>query len=332
MGLIEKTVFLSYRRTDVPWALSISQQLIAHGYDVFFDLDSIASGDFEQVILENIRKRAHFLVLLTPTALDRCSELGDWLRREIEEALDKRRNIVPIALPGFDFVSPAIERQLTGKIALLRRYNALPVSREFFNAAIDRLCEKYLNVPLDEVQHPDMGAASAAHSCSFEVGFFKEGSSNAAPALGCGAMLLAIMVGVVAPIFHQDWQTLAFLLFMGGFFWSWASGMFLGLFGRKTVHPIQVDDLGIIQSNVELRWPKIVSVTEDKFHKTLVLSEKLSKISVPADSNNVDKLVVEIRHRLKPEVYLEAERLMRRIEDTRPNSSTAAASPASNPE
>ena len=50
----------------VRWALAISQNLTQSSYDVFFDYQGIASGDFEQVILENIRARAHFLVLLTP--------------------------------------------------------------------------------------------------------------------------------------------------------------------------------------------------------------------------------------------------------------------------
>ena len=95
MARIEKTVFISYRRTNVPWALAIYQDLTQHGFDVFLDYTGVASGDFESVILENIHSRAHFLVLLTPSALERCGEPGDWLRREIEAALDSRRNIVP---------------------------------------------------------------------------------------------------------------------------------------------------------------------------------------------------------------------------------------------
>jgi TIR domain len=65
MGRIEKTVFVSYRRTDEFAALAIFQDLTQHGYDVFIDYDGIASGNFEAVILENIRARTHFLVLLT---------------------------------------------------------------------------------------------------------------------------------------------------------------------------------------------------------------------------------------------------------------------------
>ena len=91
-GRIEKTIFISYRRTNLPWALFIWQNLTMHGFDVFFDYQSIDSGGFENIILENIKARAHFIVVLTPSALERCKETGDWLRREIETAIDEKRN------------------------------------------------------------------------------------------------------------------------------------------------------------------------------------------------------------------------------------------------
>jgi tetratricopeptide (TPR) repeat protein len=154
MGRIEKTVFISYRRTNAFCALAISQNLTQFGYDVFFDFNGIASGDFEQVIFENIRARAHFLVLLTPSALERCAEPGDLLRREIEMALDTKRNIVPLMLEGFDFATPGIGRQLTGTLAVLKSYNALRIPVEYFDVAMERLRGKWLSVALDGVLHP----------------------------------------------------------------------------------------------------------------------------------------------------------------------------------
>lgn len=153
-GRIEKTVFISYRRTNMPWALAIFQNLTARSYDVFFDFQSINSGDFEQIIVGNIRARAHFLVILTPSALERCKEPGDWLRREIETALDEKRNVIPLFLEGFSFGSPSISQYLTGKLALLKNYNGLNVPADYFNEAMDRLANRFLNVPLDAVLHP----------------------------------------------------------------------------------------------------------------------------------------------------------------------------------
>ena len=76
---------------------------------------------------------------------------ADCLRREIETALDIQRNIVPLRLEGFDFGAPKVARQLTGKLAELKRYNGLSVPADYFAAAMDRLREKYLSVPLDTV-------------------------------------------------------------------------------------------------------------------------------------------------------------------------------------
>src|SRR5450755_4150173 len=154
MERVEKTAFLSYRRTNIPWALAIFQNLTHHGYDVFFDYNGIASGDFERVILGNITARAHFLVLLTPSALERCDEPADWLRREIESALANQRNIVPLMLEGFDFGTPKIASQLTGTLAALKHYNGLNIPPDYFEAAMERLRSRYLNVPLIAVLHP----------------------------------------------------------------------------------------------------------------------------------------------------------------------------------
>jgi len=162
MKQVEKTVFLSYRRTNAPWALVIYQSLTHHGYDVFFDFLGIASGDFERIILANIKARAHFLVLLTPSALERCGDPSDWLRREIETALDNERNIVPLMLEGFDFTTPAIACHLTGKLASLKRYNALSVPVDYFDAAMVRLREVFLSIPLDSVLHPTSATARQA--------------------------------------------------------------------------------------------------------------------------------------------------------------------------
>src|SRR5690242_19857587 len=159
MERIEKTVFISYRRTNIPWAIAVFQNLKQHGFDVFFDYNGIASGDFERVILANIRASAHFLALLTPSALERCDDPKDWLRREIEVALDNERNIIPLMLEGFDFQSPIIANQLTGKLALLKRYNAVRIPPDYFDEAMERLRGRYLNVPLSAVLHPVTASA-----------------------------------------------------------------------------------------------------------------------------------------------------------------------------
>ena len=154
MPRIDKTVFISYRRRHVPWALAIAKYLTVEGYDVFMDFKNINSGDFEQVITESIRARAHFLVLLAPSALEKCDEPQDWLRKEILIALENKRNIIPILLEGFDFDSPEAVKYLTGPLETLSQYNALRLPADYFDEGITRLRERYLNIPLDAVRHP----------------------------------------------------------------------------------------------------------------------------------------------------------------------------------
>ena len=162
MPRIEKSVFISYRRTNVPWALNVYQDLTHHGYDVFFDFEGIGSGDFESIIVDNITSRAHFLILLTPSALERCNDPGDWLRREIEVALETKRNIVPLMLEGFSFSTPSIASQLTGRLAAIKSYNGLSIPAEYFPAAMEKLRNKFLNVPLVAVLQPATGVARQA--------------------------------------------------------------------------------------------------------------------------------------------------------------------------
>ena len=128
-----------------------------------FLTDGIASGDFESSILENIRSRAHFVVLLTPSALNRCNESGDWMRREIEAALDARRNLVPLMLESFDFCQPDVVAQLTGRLSVLKGYNGLSVPLAYFAEAMERLRNRYLATPLDAVLHPASLSLNGLH-------------------------------------------------------------------------------------------------------------------------------------------------------------------------
>jgi hypothetical protein len=207
MVRVEKTVFISYRRTDVPWALAIFLDLTSHGFDVFFDYDGIASGDFERVIIDNIRAKAHFLVLLTPSALERCTEPTDWLRREIEAALDNQRNLVPLMLGGFDFGAPSIASQLTGKLSALKHYNALSVPAAFFGEAMDRLRNKYLNVPLTAVLHPaaisaQLAAKEQKTATETALAVLKDTQFDVAESIRCEASIIRQFSRVNLPESH----------------------------------------------------------------------------------------------------------------------------------
>lgn len=150
---IQKTVFISYRRTNIFTARAVYQHLMTHGYDVFLDYENVDSGAFDQIILNQIAARAHFILILTPSALERCPEPGDWLRREIEHAIELKRNIVPLMFENFDFGQ--VDKYLVSpNLQLLKQYNGLLVPPEYFEEAMTRLHTRFLNKPLEMILHP----------------------------------------------------------------------------------------------------------------------------------------------------------------------------------
>jgi tetratricopeptide (TPR) repeat protein len=140
----EKMVFISYRRDVSKYiARSIFQDLTHNGYDVFLDVETIDSGPFDTVILNQVAARTHFLIILTIGTLDRCAEPGDWLRREIEFAMDLKRNIIPVLIDDFKF-DPSVEKYLTGNLNTLSRYNGLKLYYEYFDDGMNKLRSRFL--------------------------------------------------------------------------------------------------------------------------------------------------------------------------------------------
>lgn len=150
----DKTIFISYRRSVTKYlALSLYEKLHALGYDVFLDRYSIGAGRFEDIILKQIESRYHFIVLLTHGTLDRCTEPGDWLRREIETAIEKGCNVIPVLVDCFTFEDAY--KHLTGGLSALPNYNGVPLYIDYIDAGIERLCAGYLNtVPQREDAPP----------------------------------------------------------------------------------------------------------------------------------------------------------------------------------
>ena len=96
-------IFISYRReTGEDKAHILNQYLSSIGYRTFFDHESGMTGEFETEILAAVEIAPVFLMLLTPGCLDRCTNEGDWVRREIELATKFKKEIIPIR-PNYNF-------------------------------------------------------------------------------------------------------------------------------------------------------------------------------------------------------------------------------------
>ena len=146
-----KTIFISYRRSTSKYlARLIFDRLRTAGFDVFFDVNTIDNGHFDSMILSQIAARPHFVLLLSPGTLERCTNQDDWLRREIEEAMRLQRNIVPVIEEGFDFSHETeyLPQHLRDEF---RRYNTLPLVHFYFDAVMDTLINRFLQQSVENV-------------------------------------------------------------------------------------------------------------------------------------------------------------------------------------
>ncbi len=97
-------IFISYRREDSSGRSNVAtarQFKMAfegppYNYKVFFDYSECTDNYFSDIILPAIRTCDFFVLVLTKDSLLRCSNEGDWVRREIEEAIAYKRKIIPI--------------------------------------------------------------------------------------------------------------------------------------------------------------------------------------------------------------------------------------------
>lgn len=78
-------VFVSYRRSNGSQLASLLKvHLQLRGFTVFIDVERLEAGKFDNNLLQSIRQAKHFLLVLTPNALDRCkgdNEQKDWVHR-----------------------------------------------------------------------------------------------------------------------------------------------------------------------------------------------------------------------------------------------------------
>lgn len=131
----EYQIFISYRRVGgEDMAGRIADRLRRLGYSVFYDVESMRAGKFNSQIYEAIDNCHDVLVILPPNALDRCVNPDDWVRIEIAYAIEKKKNIIPILMNGFEF--PA---DLPDEISTICDYEGIRAPSGFFDALMTRL-------------------------------------------------------------------------------------------------------------------------------------------------------------------------------------------------
>ncbi|KAL5017129.1 hypothetical protein ScPMuIL_006718 [Solemya velum] len=132
-------VFISYRRsTGSQLASLLKVHLQLRGFSVFLDIDRLRAGKFDENLLMNIKLARHFLLILTPHALDRCigdMEKQDWVHREIVTALESGCNIIPV-LDSFDWPVP---ENLPSDMQQVCYFNGIRWVHDYQDACVDKM-------------------------------------------------------------------------------------------------------------------------------------------------------------------------------------------------
>ncbi|XP_065308477.1 NAD(+) hydrolase sarm1 isoform X1 [Dermacentor albipictus] len=132
-------VFVSYRRSNGSQLASLLKvHLQLRGFSVFIDVERLEAGKFDNNLLNSIRQAKHFLLVLTPNALDRCvgdTDRKDWVHREIVEALQSQCNIIPI-LDNFQWPESEV---LPEDMRAVCYFNGVRWIHDYQDACVDKL-------------------------------------------------------------------------------------------------------------------------------------------------------------------------------------------------
>lgn len=111
-------VFISYRHKDNDKAHRLHDMLQTQ-YDIFCfrDEEELHFGDFRRQLIRSNRRSKYLVLLVTEHTFGRCGEEGDWITKEIELFLKRRKPIIPVLIGG-----ATIPDNLPERIQGVRRY------------------------------------------------------------------------------------------------------------------------------------------------------------------------------------------------------------------
>ena len=169
-----QSVFINYRRTNFYTALAVYQGLAQHGFDVFMRYQE--GENLWETSVAQIKRSAHFLTIVSPSALEAYQDLENPLRKEIELALECQRNIIPLVMEGFDSSNPSVQKAIKGKLAKLKDFSGLRLYSEYFFVGLEKLRERCLSTRVEEDDLAPLDTALAQQSTAE-----KEAAASAPP-------------------------------------------------------------------------------------------------------------------------------------------------------
>lgn len=140
-------IFISYRHQGgEAMAFLLKERFLQErGWAVFFDRDSLGNGRYDKKIFSAIANSRIFLLILSMGALDACEDENDWVYKEVKQAMETNRTIIPVMMDGF--VWPDV---LPKEIDCLRNINGVAFSFNDFIGSFELLCSRIDDQGSDE--------------------------------------------------------------------------------------------------------------------------------------------------------------------------------------
>lgn len=143
------SIFFSYRKQgeDKPSSLRLADDFRAALGDeaVFRDEKGLKFGRFEDQLLENIETSKILVVVIGPTWIKRIRDLhneADWVRREIEIALDRGTVIIPVLIEG---VEQSAVSDLPTSLSGLFEFQFITIHARHWRTDVDELVDSIAN-------------------------------------------------------------------------------------------------------------------------------------------------------------------------------------------
>ena len=133
---MKQGIFISYRRaTGSTMARMIYDRLrLEKGYECFLDVEKLNVGNFRENIAAEMDKCRIFLLILSRNALNRCVNPADNVRQEIEAAMERQLEIIPVTDEDFVWPEPMPEG-----LESIKDFNAIPYVQVYSDQFFDRL-------------------------------------------------------------------------------------------------------------------------------------------------------------------------------------------------
>ncbi|MFI6766936.1 toll/interleukin-1 receptor domain-containing protein [Streptomyces sp. NPDC050355] len=170
MSREEKKIFISYRRDDTaPYAGWLQDRLAQHygASKIFMDVAYLQPGaDFPRIIAQAISSCDVLIALIGPAWVGstsngktRIQEADDWVRLEIESALDQGITVIPLLVDGALLPSP---EKLPPDLVRIRAKNCFNLSYGTFSEDVRKL--------ISAIDFPVVGVFEGDHAKRIERG------------------------------------------------------------------------------------------------------------------------------------------------------------------